>query len=155
MTAVLALMAVLAGTAMVLLAGPRRRASAADAVEQVAFADHQVRQAALAGDQPMVLVIDLAAGRLSRSVDDTAGTTLAELPAGVRVSRVIVGGEAIDFGQARVAVSAAGRSRSYAVGLSTPAGERWIVVAGLTGQASDAADAAAADAVVNVTRVAP
>ena len=156
MTAVLALMAVLTGTAVVLLAGPRGRAAAADAVGQVAFADLQTRQAAVAADRPQALVIDLADGRLSRSplalTDATAGATLADLPAGVRVTRVLTAGEAVDYGQVRVAVSAAGRSASYAVGLSTAAGPRWLVVAGLTGQATPVPDEAAADAALAPTR---
>ncbi len=155
LTAVLVLMAVLAGAAAVMLAGPRHRAAAADAVGQVAFADAQVRQAAVNGDRPVSLVIDLAAGRLSRAEGDAAAVTLADLPAGVRVARVMVGDDVVDAGQVRLAVSAAGRGRSYAVGLSTPAGPRWLVVAGLTGQVTSAADAAAADAALDPVRPTP
>ena len=151
-TAVLVLMAVLAGTATLALAGPRARAAAAEAVDQLAFADEAVRQAALSGDRPQTLVIDMAVGRLSRATDAAAGATLAELPAGVRVTRVLLGADVTDSGEARVTVSAGGLSSSYAVGLSTPAGPRWVVVAGLTGQVSTVPDAAAADAALDLVR---
>jgi prepilin-type N-terminal cleavage/methylation domain-containing protein len=153
-TAVLVLMAVLAGAAVVALAGPRGRAVSADAVAQVAFADGQVRRAAVAADRPQALVIDLTAGRLSRAAAaaaDAAAVTLVDLPRGVRVARVLLGADVIDFGQVRVPVSAGGVSRSYAVELSTPAGPRWLVVAGLTGQASPAADGAEVDEVLEPT----
>ncbi len=151
-TAVLVLTAVLAGVAAVSLAGPRHRAVAADAVDQVAFADGQVRRAALAGDRPMSIVLDLSAGRLSRAAEDGSDpVTLADLPAGVRIDRVLLGADVLDVGVARATVSAEGRSRSYAVGLATPAGPRWLVVAGLTGQVTPVADEAAADAVLGET----
>ena len=152
LTAVLVLMAVITGAAVVSLAGPRSRAVAADAAAQVSFADAQVRQAALGTDQPQTLLIDLQAGRLSRVSDDAPPVTLVDLPAGVRLARVVVGAEATDFGQVRLPISAAGRSPSYAVDLSTPAGQRWLVVAGLTGQVTPAADGADADAVLELTR---
>ena len=152
LSAVLALMAVIAAVAAVSLAGPRRRAAADGAVGQVTFADAQARQATVAGDQPQVLVIDLAVGRLSRSVNDGPPTTLADLPGDVRVQRVRLGSDVVDFGQVRVPVSAAGRSPSYAVGLSTPAGPRWLVVAGLTGQVTAVTDDAEAEAVLEPTR---
>ena len=150
--AVLAMTAILAGTAAVALSGPRARAVAADAVGQLSFADAGVRQTARSTDHPQSFTIDLAAGRFSRSADGGPDVTLADLPAGVRVTRVWVNGEAVDFGRATVAVSAAGRTRSYAVGLSTPAGPRWTVVAGLTGQATPVPDAAAAEAAVDLAR---
>ena len=143
----LALTAVLAGTAAVVLSGPRARAAAADAVDQLVYTDGAVRRAAVAAGQPQSLVIDLAHGRLARG-----DTTLADLPAGVAVVRVLANGEAVDSGTATVPVTAAGRSASYAVGLSTPAGARWVVVAGLSGRATAVADGDAAQAAVDLTR---
>jgi prepilin-type N-terminal cleavage/methylation domain-containing protein len=151
-TAVLVLSALLAGAAVVLLAGPRARAAAVDAVDQLSFADGQVRRLAVASDAPQALTIDIANGRLLRSTDEAAPVVLADLPAGVRVTRVLLGNDVIDFGLARVPVSAGGLSRSYAVGLSTPAGPRWVVVAGLTGRATAVPDAAAADAALEPVR---
>ena len=149
-TAVLALTAILAAAAGVALAGPRARAVAADAVDQLAYADASVRRTAV--DHPQTFTIDLSDGQLSRSEGGGPLVTLAELPAGVRVTRVLVGGDVIDFGQAQIAMSAGGRSGSYAVGLSTPAGPRWVVVAGLTGQVIAVADASAAEAAVDVVQ---
>ena len=97
-------------------------------------------------------MIDLAAGRLARAEGEGTAVTLADLPDGVRVTRVLVGSDVTDFGQVRVPVSAEGRSPSYALGLSTPAGDRWLVVVGLTGQVIPAADASAADADLEPTR---
>lgn len=146
-TAVLVLAGVLAGVAAVSLAGPRHRAVAADAVGQVSFADAQVRHLALTTDRAAALVLDLATGRVSRSSADEANpVTLADLPAGVAIARVRIGADVIAAGTARVPVSAAGRTPSYAVGLTTPAGPRWVVFAGLTGQATAVADESEADA---------
>ena len=152
-TAVLVLTAVLAGVAAVSLSGPRHRAAVADAVDQLAFADAQVRGGAVSADEPRVLLIDLATGRLSRTAADGAAVvTLAELPAGVSVSRVMAGSDVIDAGRARVPISAEGRSRSYAVGLSTAAGPRWLVVAGLSGQVTAVADETTAESALEPTR---
>ena len=149
----LVLTAVLAGVAMVSLSGPRHRAAAADALDQLAFADAQVRGGAVASDEPRTLSIDLSTGRLGRAVGDATAVTLADLPGGVSVSRVIVGSDVVDAGQVRLPISAEGRSPSYAVGLSTAAGPRWVVVAGLSGEATIVPDEATAEAALEPARV--
>ena len=142
LVAVLALAALLTATAAVSFASYRRTLALSDAGGQIAWADAIVRDAARVAGTPTTLRVDLADRRVARLDADGRTATLADLPAGVRIERCVIAGEAAGFGNVDVTINGSGRSASYAILLVDRSGRRdWIVVAGLTGQVVHAHDA--------------
>ncbi len=141
MVGVLAIMALLAGAAVVSLHGSRRRVDLRDAVEQIAQADASVRAVARGVDTPVGMKIVLSTGQLFRIGPDAVTAKLAELPRDVSIRRVRIGDENVDSGDLTVEISSRGASPSYAVRVDDTAGEhQWVVAAGLTGQVTKVTD---------------
>jgi prepilin-type N-terminal cleavage/methylation domain-containing protein len=136
--AVIVLLAVLTAAAAVSLSATRRAAGAEDAVERLIAFDRTTRDAARRLGRSPALRFELNRGRVSRAIDDGNATPVAF--EGSRVTRVIVRGESVGYGEVVVPFSDRGQSPSYAVLLSGPAGQRWVAFAGLTGQAFVVAD---------------
>ncbi len=159
--AVVALLGLLAGATVWLMADDARRASRAEAVARLAHADRTTRLAAQRLGRPCVLRCDLAAQRLRRVADTAEGEEAVahavELPVGYRIARITLPsapgrsprargteiGHDVESGTVDIPYSTAGRSPSYAVRIDFegdpsrrphegPGG--WLVVAGLTGQ---------------------
>ncbi len=104
---------------------------AEDAVNLVRSFDAAARQWAVASGRPARMSFDLAAGTLSRL--DGKSTTVVSLPPKLRIDHIKVGGRDETLGLVLIDVSPRGWSRSYALRLSGPGGERWLSIAGLSG----------------------
>lgn len=159
--AVVALLGLLAGATVWLMADDARRASRAEAAATIAHADRTTRLAARRLGAPCVLRCDLDAQRLRRVVggprDEQDPSHAVELPVGYRIARITLpsvpgcsprarGVEPrFDTGSGVVDIpySTAGRSPTYAVRIDFEGDQsrrsdedagRWLLVAGLTGQ---------------------
>lgn len=166
--AVVTLLGLLAGATAWSLADNARSARQRDAIDQIAHADAMARLAAERLGELTWLAIDLDRQRLVRHRDGEAGDEEAahsvQLPTHTRLDRVrIVAGAATLSDQARqlrsgrfergvvaIPFGAHGRSPTYAVRFSVhdeeaPGGRRssWLVIAGLSGQATRLDDAQA------------
>jgi prepilin-type N-terminal cleavage/methylation domain-containing protein len=137
--AVIALLAVLTAAAAVSLSGTRRAARAEDAVERFVAFDRATRDAARRIGHASAIRFELNRGHVSRTTDGETQPTPLVLEGG-GVSRVIVRGESVGYGEVVVPFSDRGQSPSYAVLVSGPAGQRWVAFAGLTGQAFAVSD---------------
>lgn len=147
---VLTLTAVLTTAVALSLSSAARRAQAEDVAGRLAHFDRVTRARARRFGQPLALVFDLNRGTVRATADagepDTAGDGPSlQLAAGYRVERVLLPGGAAVSGEVTVPVSARGQSPSYAVLLSAQGGRRWFVVAGLTGQMTEASNAQEAE----------
>jgi type II secretory pathway pseudopilin PulG len=131
---ILAVMALLAAGVTVSLAGAGRVASADDVADAYAAFDRTTREAARRLGRTPELRFDLNRGTVRRADGerDPAGLVLR---GDFRVTRVVMRGDDLRSGEVAVPVSARGQTPSYAVLLAGPAGHRWVVFAGLTGQA--------------------
>ena len=135
--AVLLIISIVAGAVMLRVQGPLHSTQMRDVIDQVRNFDLPTRSYALEQDRPVHLVVDLAAGELSRT--DTQGTQLLgeplKLPLGCRIARLLVRGEDVSTGSIAIGFSRLGLSPSYAVLLEGPGNRRqWILVAGLSGE---------------------
>jgi prepilin-type N-terminal cleavage/methylation domain-containing protein len=139
MVVVIAIMALLTSAAALSFSGPLRATRASDAIRQVQSFDDATRQHAKRFGKDLQIVLDLSRDRLIRrqSADGPAMHEL-QLPHGCRIERVRVGGKVIDSGEAVLACSNLGLTRSYAAHLVGPGLDRWILVAGLTGEVTTA-----------------
>jgi type II secretory pathway pseudopilin PulG len=137
LTAVLLILAVGAAAVVLHVEGPARRARMEDVVGQFRQFDRLARSYARRQDRALRLVVDLAAGQIRRT--DERGTEepfppLA-LPDGYGIARLLVRQQSATSGSVSITCSRLGLTPSYAVLLTGPAGQqKWIVVAGLTGQ---------------------
>jgi prepilin-type N-terminal cleavage/methylation domain-containing protein len=141
MMAVLVL-ALLTSAAALSLSRPIASARERDAMDQLASFDAASRQAAIAAGAPVRIVFDLSTAALLRR----DGRDLSELrcrtmlPTGCRIEQVRIGSAEFSSGEVFVDVSPLGLTRSYAVQISGPQAQHWIVVAGLTGQSAEVGD---------------
>jgi prepilin-type N-terminal cleavage/methylation domain-containing protein len=143
--AVAVVMALLAGAAALTFAGPLRRATAREAVDRVASFDESCRRYATRFDRNAEMVFSLADGTMALRLVGAArgGPRPARLPSGVRFNRIRVAGDRgrnAAFGEVSVPCSSLGTGISYAVELTGPGFDRWIVVAGLGGGATEVSD---------------
>ncbi len=144
------------------LAGDARDVARGGAFGQIAHADRMTRLAAQCRGRPCLLSFDLDAHRIQRWMVGERGRREAAhplaIPPEVRIDRVEIaragpgsgrgrGWPAVSAGKAEIPFSARGRSVTYAVrlaprratGRGAPAERNdtgWIVVSGLTGQAT-------------------
>src|SRR5205823_7884246 len=91
------------------------------------------------GVQTCALPIYPSTGAISR-VEGPATQFRSILPRSFRISDVLVGRRVLREAGAEVGFSGAGFSVSYAVHLTGPGADGWVVFAGLTGQASVVSD---------------
>jgi prepilin-type N-terminal cleavage/methylation domain-containing protein len=134
MLIVVALMAILTAAVTLSLSGAVRSARIEDVMGQFIAFDHSTREIARRFARSRALRFDLIRGTVHR-LDDNREAVPLLLGGGMTVTRVIVRDEIARFGEITVPFSDRGQSPSYAVLLSGPAGERWVTLAGLTGQA--------------------
>ncbi len=132
--AVLILLAVLTAAAAVSLRGAAASARVEDVAEQLVAFDRSTRDLARRQNRTPGLSFDLNRGTVRRT-DGARDPVPLGLPGGARVSRVIVRGLDSGSGEVPVGYSSLGQTPTDAVRLAGPAGERWVVFAGLTGQA--------------------
>ena len=133
------IMALLASAAALSLSGPVRKARAREAVDVVIAADRSARQEAQDSGRPVRLVLDPTTSTISR-MEGTVTQFRSALPRSFRISDVLVGRRVFREAGTEVGFSGAGFSTSYAVHLTGPGADGWVVFAGLTGQASVVSD---------------
>jgi len=133
------IMALLASAAALSLSGPVRKARAREAVDVVMAADRSARQEAHDSGRAVRLVFDPASGAISR-VEGVATQFRSVIPRSFKISDVWVGRRVFREARAEVGFSGAGFSASYAVHLTGPGADGWVVFAGLSGQASVVSD---------------
>lgn len=143
--AVAVVMALLAGAAALTFTGPLRRATAREAVDRIASFDESCRRYATRFDRDAEMVFSLADGTMALRLVGAArgGPQPARLPSGVRFNRVRVAGERgrnAAFGEVSVPCSSLGTGVTYAVELTGPGFDRWLVVAGLGGGVTEVSD---------------
>jgi prepilin-type N-terminal cleavage/methylation domain-containing protein len=138
----------LLSTAVVLsFAAPVQRVRAQDAVERVRALDESARaQSRHSGDASQI-VFDLSAGTLARR--DGGGNVVFEaaLPSGFEIDRFRSGIEDRSSGEAVMSCSALGLTRTYAVHLTAPGLDQWLLFAGLSGEATVVKDEATLDSI--------
>ena len=163
MMAVVTLLGLLAAVTVWSLGDDVRRSSRGSLVAAINHADRLGRLASRRFGKQCVLRFDLDKQQISRlfpsGQGDTAAGHMLRLPTGYRIERVVTAlpfaavsdsGQAwgaVDSGMADIVCSTAGRSVSYAVGLTFPGGatgqdagdelaggEIWLVFSGLTGE---------------------
>jgi len=136
-TAVIVLVALVAGAVTLRVRGTMRRATLAQTVDEWAGFDRLTRVLAESRRRPMSLVIDMGLGEVSRLDSDgvtEVGAALA-VPAELTIAEVRLADGRRGWGRADVPCSARGLSPSYAVCLEDDrGGRRWVLFAGLTGQ---------------------
>jgi len=136
LAAVLLVLAVVAAAVTLRVAGPMHRAGMNGLVAEIVSFDRLTRTWSVEQDAGARLVVDLSEGRLRRTDErGRAQGAAMEVPSGYRLGRVLVGGENRSGGRTAVPVSRHGLARSYAILVEGPGrGQRWILMAGLTGQ---------------------
>lgn len=139
MMIVVVVMALLAAGAVVSLKGPYQAARFETGLERLAAFDQQVRSHARRFRRPAELIVNLAEGTLA-ATEPGSGTFVQgpiSLPQGVTLDQVVVGPRRVDYGQTALPVSPSGRTTSYALRVRGPKQQQvWLVVAGITGQAT-------------------
>lgn len=146
MLAAVLLSALLAGSTAVGIAGLTADSRMRDVVSRLVHCDRLARQAA-ARFGPLDLQIDPASGAVAQvtgSDESRATHVMYRMPAGFEIRRLRIGGDEA-FGTVSVRMGAAGTSHSYAVEVVAGGKARWLVFAGLSGQAIEAEDEREAD----------
>jgi type II secretion system protein H len=152
MIVVLALLALLATVVTVSLAGPRRAARAQDAADEILNYDRSAREWCRRFGRPGGITFDLdrrTVRRVTAGQSDSPQQPAAlHLSSGFRVARLVSAGQSREAGEVTLPCSPRGQTPSYAVLLAGPeGGQRWIVVAGLSGKAVTAGDAREVEAI--------
>jgi prepilin-type N-terminal cleavage/methylation domain-containing protein len=149
------LMALLASAAALSFSGPLRSARAADAQDQIRSFDAAARDMARHSHREVRLVFDLSGSTLARregpELQDLRSRV--SLPAGCRVTQLCVAGQSFEDGEAVVDFSSLGIGRSYAIHLSGAGLDRWLLIAGLSGQMTQVQDEVEAQSILG--RAAP
>jgi type II secretory pathway pseudopilin PulG len=149
------LMALLASAAALSFSGPLRTARAADAQDQIRSFDAAARDMARHSNREVRLVFDLSGSTLARregpGLQDLRSRV--SLPAGYRITQFCVAGQSFEDGEAVVDFSSLGICRSYAIHLSGPGLDRWLLLAGLSGQMTQVQDEVEAQSILG--RAAP
>jgi prepilin-type N-terminal cleavage/methylation domain-containing protein len=135
--AVLALSAIVVAVASSAFSQWRASGDMKDAMERVGSADALLRDDAQNAGRPMRLVFAPQTGAILRASpsSEEQAVRISQLPPDVRIDRVLPDESADSEEEKGIAISPAGRSRSYAVLLvGTDDRRQWIGIAGLTGQ---------------------
>lgn len=142
----LLVLGLLAGMVALSLHGAAERAQLIDAVG--AFGQHErlTREIARHGEQPLQMVVHLDAGRVERvhaATQQPRGQPL-QLPGRFRFEQLWLAEQRLLAGQIAIPCSRRGYTPSYAVqitdGRQGSGQQRWLVVAGLSGQITEIDD---------------
>ena len=123
------LLALLTGAAALSFARPIHNARARQAIDTVERCDEMTREQARRFGKAATLGFDLHHQTIRRdSVPNVS------LPSGFTIHEIRSAGHSIEAGEFSLDVSALGLSRSYALHLVGPELDRWMLVAGLSGE---------------------
>jgi hypothetical protein len=143
--AVLAIVAILAGSVVLTMAGPLGKARTGDAVAKLRELDRWTRYDARHFARPARLVFDLDNGMACR--DSGERSRIVTLPPGYVLVAMRDGQGTTRSGETHVECSDAGRTTSYALAVAGPDHvQTWVIFAGLTGQSTLARDESEVDA---------
>lgn len=136
------LLALLTASAALSFSGPLRRARARDAVEALRSFDAQARLLAIQRGRPVRVAFDLANGAIARrdASGQSADAARVAWPTGFAAVEVRVGEQLSRGDDNQIDISPLGVSPTYAVHVTGPQFDRWIIVAGLTGQIAQVQD---------------
>jgi len=152
-TLVMLIMAIVAAAVTLRAQGPMQSAKMDEVAAMIGDFDRLTRVYARRHDRPVLLVVDLSTGRLSRTARDGAyssGEDIGEpleLPQGYTIDALMVRRQDIRAGSASIAFGRRGLSATYAILLVGPGGrsqdptqKRWLCVTGLGGQVLEMAE---------------
>lgn len=136
-----AIMALLATAAAFSFSRPLHRARAVEAIEQIRYLDSSSRDFARRFGRNVQIAFDLSENAIERREGTSHDATFsAQIASPLRIEAVWTAGRRINDGEAIIPVSSLGISPTYAVKLSGPQGERWVVVTGLAGETATYSD---------------
>jgi prepilin-type N-terminal cleavage/methylation domain-containing protein len=151
MIVAVAIMALAAGAAAMTFAKPLRSAAARQAVEQLCANDAATRQLVRTFDRPAEIVFNLEDQIVQRRQHEQLVFQFS-MPRGCAVVEVRMGQQSFSDGQAIIPFLHRGLSQTYAVHIVSPAIDRWMIFAGLSGQVLQADDVAKVDEIFGATR---
>ena len=154
MVAVLLLAAMTSSLAIVSMRGRLVGAQMDSVLDHIGLADRLARHQAQAAGQVTILIFNRheqtirierrgtggAERDVSSGADETEGRVIYRLPPGYSLADCKASGDAFPADPLAIEISRAGRSRSYAVRIRSRDRSRWLVVAGLTGDATEIND---------------
>lgn len=134
--AALAILAILSIAAAFAFSAPLARARTTDAISSLKSFDTNTRQYAVRFDRQVDLIIDLDNNQLRRN---PSAHTLS-FSSSIRILEVRLPARRHTSGQVNIPCTPAGLTPTYALHLTGPQTNRWILVAGLTGQITETHD---------------
>ena len=136
-TIVLLILAIAAATVTLRVQGPMHSARMRDVIGQIGQFDRLTRTYARQHDQPVLMMVDPSANRLSRLAGckcEPIGRPM-ELPDGFTIARLVVGSRHVGAAAAAIQCSRRGFGPSYAILLEGPGDQRrWVLLTGLGGE---------------------
>jgi prepilin-type N-terminal cleavage/methylation domain-containing protein len=145
--AVIVIMGLLAGVAALTFARPLAASRARNAQDQILSLDSSARQFARRFGRPVEVAFDFATQTIARRERDEIVFS-ARLPGGCRIEEIRVNGRDESLGEIAIPISSNAMSQSYAVHLVGQDLDRWLVVAGLSGQVTQINDVATLDQIL-------
>jgi prepilin-type N-terminal cleavage/methylation domain-containing protein len=146
MAAVL-ILALLSTAAALSFSHPLAAARLADACRELQRFDASARELGRATGKPVRMMLSLSDDVLiRRQGGGSADAARVPMPAGVHLAELRIGGESFTAGEVEVDASPVGWTRTYAVRLVGHSGERWMLFAGVSGQATRVSDVRELDA---------
>jgi general secretion pathway protein H len=146
---VVLLIGLLSGAAVIAFDRPLRAARARQIVEEIAAFDAAARAAARRSGRDVEMVID----PLERTIVRDESARL-ELPAGLEIEQVRTADGSAPGSRVVIRCSPHGISRGYAIHLRSGDFDRWLLVAGLSGQVTMLNDESQVDSILSGARAA-
>lgn len=139
---VVTLLGFVAATVTVRLSGQLSRAALGQAVTEWESADQQLRSRACRKGQPAELKFEIGSNQLQLLFDPESESKpiVRSFSRGVRLAKFRSAMREITSGPVTMDYTEQGTSETYVVELAGRAGSRWVLVAGLTGQATELTD---------------
>jgi type II secretory pathway pseudopilin PulG len=139
---VLTVLGFVAATVTMRLGGRLGHAALAQSVSQWKFTDSQLRTRAARKGRSIALHLEVGSNQLELALDpeDDGARTVRSLGRGVTLTRYRSATREITYGPIAIDYSSEGTTETYAVELTGSQGARWVLVAGLTGQATEVAN---------------
>jgi prepilin-type N-terminal cleavage/methylation domain-containing protein len=145
---VVLLVGTLAAVAVMSFARPLRAARVREAIAEVGAFDAAARRLARRSGREVEIVIDAYEQRLTRREQDREPASHLTLPGGLRIEQVRSSGDAAHESPLTIRVAPHGWSRSYAVRVVGPEFDRWLLVAGMSGQVTVIEDESKVEAIL-------
>ena len=155
MIVVIVLIGLLTAAVVMSFARPVEKVRAKDAVEMVRSLDESARAQARRSGDSVQIVIDLSARTLARRGAGGKVVFEAALPNGFEIDRFRSGVDDIASAEAVVSCSALGLTRTYAVHLSGPGLNEWLLFAGLSGEVTVVKDEATLESIFRPSATPP